>query len=269
MARQKKKQEDGVGQGWLMTFSDMVTLLLCFFVLLFMMSTMDAQKFMQLVSNLQGNPYIFDVMQNAHNVGQTGLEMAPEVPDGDFIDPSDSWMVLAGQMQADIGDFLDSQGDGSNLDINLRVTEAQIIISIQGEILFPTLSDELLESSYEALDFVMDMVVRNWDDVQISEIEIGGHADIRPIRGTGRSQFRSNRHLSQQRALRVLEYVEANFDFPPDKISSKGYGEYRPIPSVGPGSTEAEWQQNRRVEFVLYRNFRLDEQTGDTFVRGV
>jgi chemotaxis protein MotB len=267
VSRQKKQDEGGVGQGWLMTFSDMVTLLLCFFVLLFLMSTLDAQKFMQLVQNLQGNPYIFDVMSNAANIGQTGLEQAPDVPEGDFIDPSDSWMILAGQMAESIDQYLDSRGD--NLDIDMRVTEAQIIISIQGELLFPTLSDVLLTTSYESLDFVMGLVVNNWDTGQISEIEIGGHADIRPIRGAQTRLFRNNMVLSSMRAIRVYEYVIANFDFPLDRISSKGYGEHRPLPGVGYGTSEADWQQNRRVEFVLYRNFRLDEETGDTYRRTV
>jgi chemotaxis protein MotB len=150
----------------------------------------------------------------------------------------------------------------------LRVTEAQIIISIQGEVLFNTLSDVLLPSSYEDLDFVMGAVVSRWESEKISEIEIGGHADIRPIR-PGTSPFRSNRHLSQMRALRVLEYVEANFDFPPDRISAKGYGEFRPLPGVGYGVSEAEWLKNRRVEFVLYRDFGYSEETGMTFDRDV
>jgi flagellar motor protein MotB len=233
-----------------------------------MMSTLDAEKFKQLVSNLQGNPYIFDKIDNAANIGQTGLEQAPYVPEGDYTDPSDSWEILAGE----IGDGIrDGLGEDSNIEIDVTFTDAQIVISIGGDILFNTLSDVLLPAGYEALYAIMDVVLEVWETNIISEIEIGGHADIQVI--PPGSAFSDNDELSSARALRVLRYVVSNFDFPRNKITFKGYGEWHPRDGIRGDETGRydfeQFQRNRRVEFTLYRNFAVDEDTGQAYERGV
>jgi chemotaxis protein MotB len=259
VAGRKKQEGGGVGQGWLMTFSDMVTLLLCFFVLLFLMSTLDAQKFMQLVSNLQGNPYIFDIMQNQANVGQTGLEQAPEIPEGDYVEPSDSWMIFAGAMSDAIGEYMEGHGAADSLEIDLQVTEGQIIISIRGDVLFETLRADLTLTGIEALDIIMSVVMGQWDTNQISEMLIHGHADIRSV--PPGAAFEDNLELSGARAASAWRYIVEHYDIPRDRIGFAGYGEYRPV-GGNFGTTEEEWYRNRRVEVVLIRNFLIDEETG-------
>jgi chemotaxis protein MotB len=271
VARGKKQAGGGVGQGWLMTFSDMVTLLLCFFVLLNIMSTLDISKFQQLVSNLQGSPYIFEKMNFAANVGSTGLETAPEIDSSFFDDPTDEWSALA----IDISIIVDALNKASGWDgtgegilivpITMDMDEAQITIRVPGETLFDTLDDTLRPEGIEIIYGIMDeAVMPAIADNKINELQVYGHADIRPI--ARRNRFPDNLALSQARAAAAWRFVREHYDIPPHiRFGAMGYGEYEPIPEIGPGTTEEEWQQNRRVEFVLVRNFNVDKNTGNPY----
>jgi chemotaxis protein MotB len=273
MARQKKPQPQGAQANWLMTFSDMVTLLLCFFVLLNMMSTLDVEKFKQFIKNFQGNPSIFDEMNNRHELGDTGVEAAPTIPDFWISDPSDWWGMLGDELLDLIaaGGFGDNTGDGpggqpSGPVINLIIDDARIILRVQGEILFDTTSDRLRPESLEVLDFIAEtLILPPLNQGQISDIHIEGHADIRQIPSGYHPRFRNNKDLSAARAIAAWEYVVDNFDIPDDKVGAVGYGELRPIDGdVGnSGNWEqdyAQWQRNRRVEFVMYRDVSFDEE---------
>jgi chemotaxis protein MotB len=261
----KKAKKDGVGQGWLMTFSDMVTLLLCFFVLLFQMSTLDIDKFRALVANLQGSPYIWEELQRAAEIGATGLERAPDVPESDMIDPSDEWMIAAAEMQSVIDDILQGMG-AEDLSITLDVSEGQIIISIQGRVLFRVLDDALLPSGIEALELIMGAVMPHWETHLISEIHVEGHADIRQVPPGNR--FGDNDILAAYRARAVMTYIINNFEIPQDRIGMVSWGATRPVGGDF-GESEEQWERNRRVELVLYRNFLINEESGQAYQRDV
>jgi chemotaxis protein MotB len=274
----KKKKEGGVGQGWLMTFSDMVTLLLVFFVLLNIMSTIDADKFKQLVANLNGSPDIFHVMNRAANMGQSGLAMAPDIPPSEFAEPSDEWLIAAYEMQGLVAQFNqgrtagmegqdDDGGAGRDL-IVIEVTEGYIVIRCQGEVLFDTLSDRLRPDGMEALGFIVDrLIMPPWNQGLVSEVRIEGYADERPVQ-RGTSRFEDNLVLSTFRAVAAYRYIVNNYDIPARSVSPSGYGDTRPLAWLAGENGEItesreEWlQRNRRVEFVLMRNFFVDEETG-------
>jgi chemotaxis protein MotB len=247
--------------GWLMTFSDMVTLLLCFFVLLNIMSTLDVEKFKQLMANLRGSPDIFTVMDNTHKQGSTGLQTAPDIPSDMFSDPTDWWGMTGEEIIAGLaGAGYDNTGTGdpSSQYVVVIVDEARIVIRCQGEVLFDTLSDRLKPEGVEVLGDIVEIgIMPHWEQGKISELHVEGHADIRQIPSA--NPIRSNMLLSAMRAETALNYIVSNFDIAIERTGAVGYGEWRPIPEIGVGTSEAEWAQNRRVEFVLYRNFLYDE----------
>ncbi|MCL2002683.1 MAG: OmpA family protein [Oscillospiraceae bacterium] len=262
----KKKNEEAPPPGapaWMATYGDMITLVLTFFVLLFSMSSLDAAKFMAMVANLQGNPYIFEVINNAANIGQTGLEQAPEIPEGDFSDPTDAWLIAAERMRGDIEDWISSsEGEGgtADLEVTIHVTEAQIVIRCKSSVLFDTLSDVLLPRGIEALAFIVeDLILPDWETGIISEVFVEGHADIRPIPPNNR--FADNDILAAYRARAARRFIVDNYSIPENKIGMTSWGDTRPVDG-NPGTDETQWSVNRRVEFVLHRNFFLDEQTG-------
>ncbi|MDR0324716.1 MAG: OmpA family protein [Oscillospiraceae bacterium] len=272
MARSKKKQPEKQEEHWMATFSDMVTLLLCFFVLLFMMSTLDVDKYKALMMNLRGSPDIFETIDSRYKIGDTGLQTAPEVPAEWMTDPSDWWAMIGQEILDKVSEFNENQGQAGSerpgadplITITVEITDAQIIIRCQGEILFATLSDVLQPEGYGIIDYIMsDLVMPRVINREISELNILGHADIRQI-PAGRSKFTDNWELSTARALEAWKYVRNNYDIPPSMGGAMGYGSERPIHGNF-GTTEDEWRQNRRVEFVMVRNFYMDEQAGTTY----
>jgi chemotaxis protein MotB len=205
-------------------------------------------------------------MNNAANIGDTGLEKAPHIQEDDFFDPSDEWMMAAAEMLAAIADFTDDR-EGGDLVITLEVTEAYIIIRCKGEVLFDTLSDRLRPDGAETLGFIVDsLIMPQWDRGIVSEVRIEGYADERPVQ-RGTSRFEDNLVLSTFRAVAAYRYIVTNYDIPPRSVSPSGYGDTRPLERLE-GETREEWlSRNRRVEFVLMRNFLLDEETGQGYTR--
>ncbi|MDR0293668.1 MAG: flagellar motor protein MotB [Oscillospiraceae bacterium] len=274
MARKKKEFPQAPGcAAWLATYGDMITLVLTFFVLLFSMSSIDIEKWKMMVMNLTGSNSIFDAMDFTTNWDSTGLEEAPDIPDDMFVDPSDEWAMMASEIQDIIDQWLAGRYDNDasessaeqNVVVDITVTQAQITIRCQGEILFDTLSDVIKPEGYEVLDFIIgDLIMPRWDTGIISEVNIEGHADIRPIQ-RNLSRFPTNKHLSAARAISAWEYMTTNYDVPDGKVGAVGYGEYRPVDGDF-GTSEEQWSRNRRVEFVMHRNFDLDEQTGQGYM---
>ena len=272
MARKKKEQAGTPGApAWMATYGDMITLVLTFFVLLFSMSSLDLEKFKALVMNFKGNPDIFYVVENRNNTGDTGLKAAPDIPEEWLSDPTDEWFMAAYQMMGELEKFVEGQQGNpdagkDNLSITLEVTEATMRIIIHGEVLFDTLSDVLKPEGALLLSAIMELsngVMEQWNKGIVDELHVEGHADNRRI--PPGNAFRSNRHLSSARAITALDYIVANYNIPEDKITSTGWGEFRPLDRE-PEESEAQWwERNRRVELILHRDFLLDEQTGEGY----
>jgi chemotaxis protein MotB len=276
MARNKKPPPPPPAANWLMTFSDMVTLLLCFFVLLNMMSTLDVDKFKQFIRNFSGNPSIFDEIDRAANIGTAGIDRPPEIPWDVISTPADWWEMIGQNIIDDFsrgtggenGDSTPGQGTPGTDGIVVVVQEGQIIIRCQGEVLFNTTCDILRPDGIESLRRIVETAILPYYGMGVfSDIQIEGHADIRPIPRGYHPKFTDNLVLSMFRAYSVWQYIMEHYDFPKEMIGTSGYGEYRPIPEIGFGTTHAEWDLNRRVEFVLKRNFAFDEE-GNTFEIG-
>lgn len=277
MARERKEPDPPAGcPAWLATYGDMITLVLTFFVLLFSMSSIDTAKWKALVINLQGASGIFSIVDNQANVGGTGVEQAPEVPEDEYSDPSDSWAVVAQKVKEAIADFNAgilnnnggaTEGPAAGVDLvvlTIEIDEAQIIIRCQTDIAFDTMSDVIKEEFYGVIDFIMsDIIMPEIEADTISEINILGHADIRPVTNIT-SRIKNNKELSLFRALAVWNYVNEHFDIPTGMIGAMGYGEERPI-NGDFGTSEEVWAKNRRVEFVMLRNVEMDKESGATY----
>lgn len=274
MARKKKEQMAAPGApAWMATYGDMITLVLTFFVLLFSMSSLDLEKFKAMVTTFNGNPDIFYVVENRHNIGDTGLKAAPDIPDDWLSEPTDEWFMAAYQMLGEIEKFMEGQqgnpeSGNEDLSITLDVTEATIRIIIQGEVLFDTLSDELKPYGVLLLDEIMQMdkgVMEFWRTGLIDTIHVEGHADSRQI--PPGSRFTNNLILSAFRAIAAHQYIMGNYDIPPDKIGSTGWGDTHPLEREPDESDARWWERNRRVELILHRDFLFDEQTGEGYER--
>ncbi len=224
-AKKKRKKGDPGAPAWMVTYSDMVTLLLTFFVLLLSMARMDKVKFQDAAGSLKG---AFGVMQSARQ-----SEIAkPKVIEFAPID-DDYTTRLYQKIQAIISRLKIDR------DIDLVKDRGAVVLRVKESVLFGPGSTALKPEAHAVLDKIAGLV----RPLPLS-LRIEGHSDDSP---TGRADV-SNWDLSVGRSMSVLKFFNANNLMPLERMSAVGYGAQRPLV---PNDTAENRAQNRRVEFVL------------------
>ena len=221
--------------GWIVTFSDLVTLLLVFFVLMFSISTMNLNKFKYAIKSIQLNlgeehPAV-DLLEVITETEEPG-EKAFTLEDIAGIKTREQ------KMMDDINDIIDETRLGDHVVITR--SDGKIMLRIRGAVLFDSGSAVLNPDS----GAILDQIVKIINDYPDYNINIKGHTDDIPIRT---EKFPSNWELSSIRATNVLKYmIRSGID--PIRLTATGYAELLPL--VENDSAENR-SINRRVEFVL------------------
>ena len=237
MRRRRRTEENNTGN-WLTTYSDLVTLLLCFFVLLFSFSEIDAQKFRVIMSSFQGGAGALD--------GGTTIEFNEE------LEPFDGVLEEDLEKLKDIlEDYADSVGLGT--EIILSVEERGLIIRFMDNVLFDSGKADLKPESIQILKSVAEIL--NRDEFRDRLIKVEGHTDTDPILYS--AKFPTNWELSATRATNVLRYLVETEIIDGSRVSSSGYSFYRPI---APNDTKENKAKNRRVDMVILRSSYEDTE---------
>ena len=126
--------------------------------------------------------------------------------------------------------------------VGLDVGERGLVITLADNILFDSGKAEIKEDAYPVLDKIASVVESKAPDKNIG---VEGHTDNVPIKHSG---WKSNRELSTARANNVYHYLVDNCGLDPAKLTTMGYGEFRPVAS---NDTDSSRAQNRRVEIVI------------------
>lgn len=270
MARKKKEESSSGGcPAWLATYGDMVTLVLTFFVLLYSMSTIDTEKWRGLVIAMSnGSPDIFTVIDNSTNLGNTGLKDPPELPEDVFTDPTDEWQDFIDEIIG-AAEEINEDAQGVAL-INIVPDDLKVTMRYDGDVLFETASADLRPEFYPAIeDLVEDFIMKGVRDDLLQEIEIQGHADIRPFNPVQAGLLIDNWGLANARSTAVLRHLVENYPtIPVEMLKAAGYGAIRPVePGVfgdyDDPDREEIWRRNRRVEFVLWKNVATVENLSE------
>jgi chemotaxis protein MotB len=223
---------------WVVTFADLMTLLLCFFVLLFSFSETDRKKYKQVSGSLQsafGSPqHNFPVMQ---------LPKSLEILARDF-DREMLQSRAASAVGTEIEAILSTQLETIRDQVHIAAGETGITIRLMGESTFHSGKDEIREQLIPLLRNVAGVLKRYEGDIIIA-----GHTDDVPVRS---GPFQTNLRLSIARAAAVADFLLANSAIDPQRISTMGFGEFRPIES---NLTEAGRKKNRRVEIILTNTY--------------
>ncbi|MDR1137318.1 MAG: flagellar motor protein MotB [Synergistaceae bacterium] len=240
MARRKKSEGGGGGgaPAWMSTYGDMVTLLLCFFVLLYSFSNIDAKKFEQIAAS----------MQNAFNIQPGGMTQSssPSIDAGAFGEspgdaprPTDSDQsynsreVLA-LMQNVLKDEIRDDG------VTVSVNERGVVISMSEQVLFDEGSAKLHPESLRIL-YKIGAVLNELPN----QISVEGHTDSGvPLR----SIYIDNWGLSSARAARVTAYLNESIKLPQNRLRAVGMGASAPLV---PNNSETNMRLNRRVDIVI------------------
>lgn len=275
MAKKKERPPEEGAPAWMATFSDLMNLLLCFFVLLFASSTMDEGKIQKIaasfdnlafsvisggsISLLEGNmmsggvvqaPDIEHVLSEAgKNIdGNTGDTMTATESDAEKLDDADlirEFEKRGEEQSEEMYDEVVQMTESYRIDdqVIIDYTAQYVQLDLNGSILFDSGSAKIKEDSKLFLQKIASILVK----YKYCIIEIEGHTDNVPV--SSGSRYADNRELSADRARSVYDYIMNQEIFIDSNVKIAGYGESKPVAS---NSTPEGRQRNRRVVIKIY-----------------
>ncbi|MFC4023889.1 flagellar motor protein MotB [Oceanobacillus longus] len=253
MSRRKKKRQSHIDESWLLPYSDLLTLLVALFVVLFAMSDINVQKYEELSS-------VFRSEFSSSGTGLLEQNNAPVEPlpadevqedkneekDKEAESDSQGELVRLEQLQTMIQDYIYENSLTDQLGTEL--TDEGLLITIVNDIFFDSGSAEVKTEGNEVARDVSNLLYTE----PPHQIVISGHADDVPI---GTSEYSSNWELSVTRALNFMSLVLENEELDPTLFSAKGFGEHKPIVA---NTSEENRAKNRRVEVLILPNYEIN-----------
>lgn len=208
---------------WLVTYSDLVTLLLVFFVLLYVLTPgIDVATFNDFISHFQASTSV--VFENDEAARQADSNALRE-----------EWK--------EINEFLEDEDLTSEVDIEM--TDEGVKVTLRDSLTFNSGSAMLLPRAKIVLREIASVLKED-----VRGVRVQGHTDNVPIAST--SGYRSNWHLGAARAVSVVLFINENSRLLPGRFEASSFGEYRPVAT---NENSGGRRQNRRVEiYVQYRD---------------
>ncbi|MGV3487090.1 MAG: flagellar motor protein MotB [Tuberibacillus sp.] len=241
MARKRRKKQHGDHENherWLVTYSDLITLLLVFFIVLYSMSELEKERFNALVQSLrtafQGEAIV------DQSVDPPARDItAPPIPEQKKDEKNEQKLdALYIQLQKYIKDNgLDTQLELNNLPQGVQIT-------LKEEILFDLGKADIKPQAIPILERVGGILksVKN-------PISVEGHTDNNPIRYS--REFHSNWDLAAARAENVAMFLMNKDGINGARIRFTSYGEFNPRVA---NDTKEHQAMNRRVNIVVLRD---------------
>jgi len=242
--------------GWMATYSDMVTLLLTFFVLMFALSNVDNEKAELFLFAMSRNgitaEQFMEIRERYELDDLTGGEWddafpAPGVTEDDE-DGSDEAALSEGeQALEDLAKAIEAyiEAEGLGRDLQVVFNGDFLMLTLSNDVWFDSGSADVSEVMRERARVLAQLLQVNFRTADPFEIIIAGHTDSVPI---NTPTFPSNWHLSNARATNFLEMIIEDSGLPPYHFMVRSCGEYRPI---GDNTTPDGRQENRRVELMI------------------
>ena len=238
---QKKRKRVGA-PAWMATFADMVTLLMCFFVLLFAMSTTQQETYKELVKSLRSALGAQAVPESGTREGLTMHAVPSE-------EPSDNQQIdeLGGMIEKELDEIVSEVRElvifnKLGGEVSVSKTEDGVVITLSDLLLFRAGGTQLSAKGLDILEKVATVLSK-----LAYQVKIKGHTDSTPISS---QQFPSNWELSSVRASTVVRLLIAR-GVSPKYISAEGYAHYHPVATNDTAQGRA---LNRRVEIVYERD---------------
>ncbi|MBD3179645.1 MAG: OmpA family protein [Candidatus Latescibacteria bacterium] len=229
MSRRDKKGKSGGAPEWMVTYGDMMTLLLCFFVMLVSMSSIQDSKYKKAVGSLLGALGVMDY--------DTAIIKYEELA------IPDRYQQKLETLREEFEEFEKyAQISGLEDKVDVAETAEGMKIRLTETVLFESGSARLKPEGREVLSELAGLLKKTDGPIRIE-----GHTDNIPI---STEEFSSNWELSSARAINVL-YLFAESGLPEEELAAVGRGEFRP---VMPNDTPEHRKANRRVE--IYADYK-------------
>ena len=233
----KKSGGEDENNGWIMSYGDMMSLLLTFFIVIVSFSSIELVKFRKFLSSLQGSAGVLGEQD-----GSSIVQKANTRPDLANVD-QDMLMQILEKIEGD-KDSMVSEGA-----ISFEMMTDGLRIKIASPILFGPGQSMLKMTANPILDRIALLI-----KMTEAYVRIEGYTDNTPIHTF---QFPSNWELSAARAISVLKYFVYRCQINPYKIEAVGRGEINPI---APNDTPENRKKNRRVEIMLKWQFKTGKE---------
>lgn len=236
--RKKKPQGHGNAERYLLTYSDMITLLMMFFIIMYAASNVDAVKYKE----------ISDSLKIAFSGGQT------IIGSGDSMDikkisarttqdiQNDKVNEIEQNRLKEIKQTIDNYIEQNNMSasVNTEIEERGLVVSIRDTLFFDSGKADV-NPEFQKKIIEIGRILNTIDNY----IRIEGHTDNIPI---SNYKYIDNLDLSTARANAVLRVLQNQSNINPKRLTSMGYGDQRP---VADNNTEAGREKNRRVDIVV------------------
>ena len=243
--REHVHQEEEAGEAWLLPYSDLMTLLLAVFIVLFAVSKIDTEKAQQISEQFSGTMmnkgYETGVSSGAGSNGngaQTGGPLNIETQSELESFMGEYELRKLENLKAELDTKLHNQGMDQS--VSTMIDMRGLVIRLNNAIFFDSGSAEIKKQSEDTLVEVAGLL--NTID---NYIRVEGHTDNVPIR---RSNYPSNWELSTARAVNVVKLFIDKCNFSPDKLIAVGYGEFKP---VADNATAEGRAKNRRIDVIV------------------
>lgn len=277
MARRKQEDPPQGAPAWMATFSDLMNLLLCFFVLLFAMSSVDEEKFEELVASLSAsfgimeggsasviegskittgvsdlkelNDYYDDLGINTGGATDNANDREQETMSGESV--LEQAQLEGTKQSEEMSEQIESeiQQNGMSEQIEVDFTAQYVQLTLNGALLFDSARANIRDDAVPIVDKVGD-ILKNY---QGRMIEITGYTDSVPLLDD--PKYDDNWDLSSARAKSVLMYLVNNKGMDLVRMKASGRGENDPVASNDTAEGRA---QNRRVEIKIYNELNSD-----------
>lgn len=232
--RNQEPEHAGNHERWLLTYADLITLLMIFFIVMYTISNVNSKKFAQL-SNSMSEAFLGQA--SGKLIGEAG----PAIISGSGATGSQAELDKMKKAKEQIDKYIEQQGLKGKVTVDQE--ERGLVISLKESLLFPLGSASLTPPAQQVIQIVGKIL-----SSMPNQLRIEGHTDNLPIHT---AQFPSNWELSTARATNVVNFLTTRVGITPAKLSATGYGEFRPIVA---NTSEQERAQNRRVDIVVLKS---------------
>jgi chemotaxis protein MotB len=256
--RKKHREQEHMDESWLVPYADILTLLLALFVVMFAMSSVDAQKFQLLSKSFnemfsggtgllnfnspepQGNIDAPDIRKKDEKRSEFQVEDPAEVKkkEEEKIALEKDRKELK-ELQEKVNAYIQKNSLSNKLQTSL--TDEGLLVTIRDNVLFDSGSADVRNEDVKTANEIANLLVMD----PPRNIIISGHTDNVPIKN---SRFDSNWELSVMRAVSFMKIILDNPKLDPRWFSAKGFGEFQPVASNNTSEGKA---RNRRVEILI------------------
>ena len=238
MANKKQKKENS--ERWLLTYSDLITLLMIFFVVMYSMSNVDSQKYQELAGSLNSSlgPSL-SILQGGSSLTDLngGINSNISIP---------QTLSTTQRIQQELENYLETHNLTER--VNVHIDPRGLTLSFDDSILFDSGKADI-QISYKQNLLEICNILKTFPN----NVVVEGHTDNVPI---STDEFKSNWELAAIRAINVVHFFTDQGGIPASKLSAISYGEYQPIASNDTSEGQAK---NRRIDIVLLSSTFYEE----------